>query len=236
MEWTMYLSSFDGAFARIHNVSPSESTTDAHPITMYRPLKKFAASYVRKLDLADDHFRYVGTVDWHQAHVSFFRTHIKSIVSVSRRSIIPSVFRMSRSYTVKDDLWLARATFLNSHHQTATLQINHESFRLVRSDSSSQHFILYRIPTPFTGFYRTTCVDNNVMVGRVIVQLAQPGSNFHITLHQSVPAFLPVLLSFLLNSFVTNQTSSPTPYPTVPVIPTFHTFNQTPLPIMSLHA
>lgn len=233
----MYLSAFDGAFARIYNVSKHEASNDAHPLTMYRPLKQFAASNVRKLDLTDDHFRYVGTVDWHQAHVSFFRTHIKNLVPVlSRRSIIPTVFRMSRSYTVKDDLWLARATFVNSLQQTATLQINHESFRLVRSHSDSQHFVLYRIPTPFSGFYRTTCVDNNVIVGRVIVQSAQPGFNFHITIHQSLPPFLPVLLSFLLNSFASNCTSTPSLHPTVPVLPTLHTFNQTSLPIMSSHA
>lgn len=226
----MYLSSFDGTFVRIYINSSTLSEEISHLITKYRPLKQLTANNARKLDLIDDHFRYVGTVDWHQALVSFFRTRIVEIPATSRRSIIPSAFRASRSYTMKDDLWHAKASFTNSADQIGHLQINHESFKLVCPDPQTQHLVIYRIPNPFSGFYRTTYVDSNVVVGRVVVQSAQSIPNFHITLHQSVPPFLPILLSFLLNCFAATNFVSATQLST-PVQPEEHSFNDVHSPL-----
>lgn len=204
-DWTVFSSSFDGYFTRIFQMPHDENIISTPTlITTFRPLGQSTYNNVRKMHL-NDNCQYVGTMDWQYGIASFQRIkqQKKENGREEVRKYIPKLFRSSRAYSVHDETWKASAHVSQVGSECAICQIDDHRFRLVRTYENENQMVLYRCPQPVNGYFRTTFVDSSVVVGRLCINWDAAGHpQLFISVHNSVPDFLPVLLSFSLHSLL----------------------------------
>lgn len=107
--------------------------------------------------------------------------------------------------------WRASAGFTFGLHEVGQININDDLFKLVRPDISSPNLVVYQVCNVSNIESSTAHSFNHSEVGGISFIKSRPNApksldiGVHIEVLRSTPVFLPVLLSFVMHSFVLSR-------------------------------